>query len=400
MKRTILATGLMILVLVVASCGGPAPSPTAAPVSSAEETEPTEATDTAMQTEPTGTEADEPETDETEPAAAQPTPTVAAAAAPTTGGKLATIKQRGKLICGVNGGLPGFSNTTPDGDYVGFDADFCRAVAAAIFGTADAIEFRPLTAQERFTALQTGEVDVLFRNTTWTLNRDTAVGLDFGPVIFYDGQGIMVLRELNVTSLEELAGGTICVQSGTTTELNLTDQFRAWGIEYVPVVLDDIDTTYNTYDQGGCDAVTSDRSQLTARRAELQNPDDHVILTDILSSEPLAPAVAQGDSQWLDVVRWVVFATFQAEEFGIDSTNVDEFLSSENPEIRRFLGTEGELGTDLGLDTEFTVNVIRSVGNYAEIYNRNLGPDTPFNLDRGLNSIPSEGGLLFSPPFR
>jgi general L-amino acid transport system substrate-binding protein len=313
---------------------------------------------------------------------------------------LSTVLDRGNLICGVNGGLVGFSVQEADGSYTGFDVDFCRAVAAALFDDPDAVEFVPLSAQERFTAVQTGAVDVLFRNTTWTLSRDTTVGMDFGPTIFYDGQGIMVREELGIDSLEGLAGATICVQSGTTTELNLTDQMRARGIEFEPNVFEEIDPTYTAYDEQQCDAVTSDRSQLVARRSTLAEPDAHVILDVTLSKEPLGPAVAQGDSQWLDVIEWSVFATIQAEEFGISSENIDEFTDSENPNILRFLGTEGDLGTGLGLDNDFAVRIIRNVGNYGEIYNRNLGPETAFDLPRGQNTVWTEGGLLYSPPFR
>jgi general L-amino acid transport system substrate-binding protein len=248
--------------------------------------------------------------------------------------------------------------------------------------------------------VQSGEVDVLFRNTTWTLSRDTSVGMDFGPTTFYDGQGIMVRSELGAAALEDLEGGTICVQSGTTTELNLTDQFRARGITFTPVVFEEIDPTYQAYDEGRCDAVTSDRSQLIARRTTLQAPDDHQILDVVISKEPLGPAVAQGDSQWRDVVSWAVYTTVAAEEFGITTANLQEFVASENPDIRRFLGSEGELGAGLGLSNDFAQKIIGGVGNYGEIYNRNLGPDTPFNLDRGPNNIWTEGGLMYAPPFR
>ncbi|MEM8532344.1 MAG: amino acid ABC transporter substrate-binding protein [Chloroflexota bacterium] len=316
------------------------------------------------------------------------------------GERLQAIIDRGELICGINGGLPGFSNLEADGSFSGFDVDFCRAVAAAILGDPEAVEYRPLSAQERFAAVQSGEIDVLFRNTTWTLDRDTSNSLDFGPVTFYDGQGIMVQQDIGVTDLEGLSGATICVLSGTTTELNLTDQFRALGIEFEPLTFEEIDPTYQAYDEGRCDAVTSDRSQLVSRRTTLSEPDAHVILDAVLSKEPLAPAVAQGDSQLRDVISWVVYATIQAEEFGIDSTNIDTFADSEDPTIARLLGQEGELGAALGLPNDFAVSVISNVGSYGEIYNRNLGPDTSFNLDRGLNALWTEGGLLYSPPFR
>lgn len=362
----------------------------------------TQQQDTQSTQEPTTAEAatDVP-TDET-PMTAQESPPDDPADEPpaATGGLLQTVLDRGTLICGINGGLPGFSNLEPDGSYSGLDVDFCHALASAIFGDPEAVEFRQLSTQERFTALQTGEVDVLFRNTTWTLSRDTAAGLDFGPTIFYDGQGIMVRKDLGATMLEDLEGGTICVQSGTTTELNLTDQFRARGIDFDTVVFEDIDPTYNAYGEERCDAVTSDKSQLLARRTTLPTPEDHVIMDVTMSKEPLGPAVAQGDSQWRDVVSWTVYATIQAEEFGINSENVDTFLETEDPAIKRFIGSEGELAADLGLPADFTVQIVRSVGNYGEIYERNLGPDTPFDLARGLNSQWTEGGLLYSPPFR
>lgn len=395
MKRWMLAFGTIFLLMIMVGCG---------PQPATQETEPTEPAEEAV-TEETVAEAESPEAPaptEEEAPTAEPAETASPAGgtAAQPGGLLQTVIDRGTLICGVNGGLPGFSNLEPDGTYSGFDADFCRVVAAAVLGDPEAVEFRPLSTQERFTAVQTGEVDVLFRNTTWTISRDSSVGMDFGPTTFYDGQGIMVREELGVAALEDLEGATICVQSGTTTELNLTDQFRARGITFEPVVFEEIDPTYAAYDEGRCDAVTSDRSQLISRRTTMQNPDEHAILDVVLSKEPLGPAVAQGDSQWRDVVIWSVFATIQAEEFGIDSTNIQEFVDSENPDIRRFLGAEGDLGTGIGLDNDFTVRIIENVGNYAEIYNRNLGPDTPFNLDRGQNALWTEGGLMYSPPFR
>jgi general L-amino acid transport system substrate-binding protein len=350
-----------------------------------EAAEPTEEMD-APTDEPAATEAPQAQEEDTETGA--------------EGSLLATVLDRGNLICGVNGGLVGFSVQEADGSYTGFDVEFCRVVAAALFDDPDAVEFVPLSAQERFTAVQTGAVDVLFRNTTWTLSRDTTVGMDFGPTIFYDGQGIMVREALGIEALEGLAGATICVQSGTTTELNLTDQMRARGIEFEPNVFEEIDPTYAAYDEEQCDAVTSDRSQLLARRTTLSDPEAHVILDVTLSKEPLGPAVAQGDSQWLDVIEWSVFATIQAEEFGITSENIDEFTGSENPNILRFLGAEGDLGSGLGLENDFAVQIVSQVGNYGEIYNRNLGPETPFDLPRGQNSVWTEGGLLYSPPFR
>jgi general L-amino acid transport system substrate-binding protein len=393
MKRT-LTLWAVILLLVLVGCG---PQPAAE--------QPEEPTEAATPTEEVVEETETPPEEE-EPTEAAPTAEPAETAEPAggeaaqVGGLLQTVINRGTLICGVNGGLPGFSNLEEDGSYTGFDADFCRVVAAAVLGDANAVEFRPLSAQERFTAVQTGEIDVLFRNTTWTLSRDTSVGMDFGPTTFYDGQGIMVRSDLGIDALEGLEGATICVQSGTTTELNLTDQFRARGINFEPVVFEEIDPTYTAYGEGRCDAVTSDRSQLISRRTVLPDPEAHVILDVVLSKEPLGPVVAQNDSQMLDVVTWSVFATIQAEEFGINSQNVQEFVESDNPAIRRLLGSEGELGVGLGLSNDFAVQVVTQVGNYGEIYNRNLGPDTPFNLDRGQNALWTDGGLMYSPPFR
>ena len=317
------------------------------------------------------------------------------------GGTLAAVQERGQLVCGVNGGLPGMSVLNEEtGQYDGMDADYCRALAAAVLGDPNAVEFRVLTADQRATAIQGGEVDVIFRNTTNTLSRDATWG-DFGPTIFYDGQGMMVRADLGATSLADLAGASICVTSGTTTELNLADQMTFLGLEYTPVVSAEIDTVYGTYEEGGCDAVTSDRSQLVGRRSAFANPDDHVILDVVMSKEPLGPVVASGDNQWADVVRWVVYATIMAEELGITSENIAEYQASEDPVVQRLLGALGtEMGSTLGLANDFAVTVIASVGNYGEIYDRAFGPDTALALERGLNDIWTNGGLLYSPPFR
>ena len=322
-----------------------------------------------------------------------PTPTAAT-------GRLAIVEARGELICGVNSGLPGFGFLEEGtGTWSGFDVDFCRAIAAAVLGDADAVQYRALTADDRGPALQTGEVDVLVRNTTWTVTRDTRWGL-FGPTTFYDGQGMMVPTSLGAVSLNDLAGSTICVQSGTTTELNLTDQMRALGVAFTPQVFSEIDATYAAYAEGRCDAVTSDRSQLVARRTALTNPDEHVLLDVVMSKEPLGPVTPLGDDEWFNVVKWVVFATFEAEEQGITQANVvDTAATSENPVVRRLLGAEPP-DSLLGLDPDWVVKVISAVGNYAEIYDRNLGPDTPFDLARGPNRQWTEGGLLYAPPYR
>lgn len=318
------------------------------------------------------------------------------------GETLKAVQARGKLVCGVNGQLPGFSFIDPQGNWSGFDADFCRVLAAAIFGDATKVEFRPLTTQERFTALQTGEVDVLIRNTTWTLARDTDLGLNFTVTTFYDGQGIMVRKDSGFTKLEDLNGATICVQKGTTTELNLADAFSTAGVQYTPAVFEDINQTYGTYAEGRCDAVTSDKSQLSSvAKGALPDPENHVIMDVTLSKEPLGPVVRHGDDQWFDIVRWAVFATFFAEEKGITSANVDEIkANTTNPEIKRFLGLEGDLGKKLGLSNEWAYNIIKQVGNYGEIYDRNLGPNTKTYIPRGLNNLYTQGGLLYAPPFR
>jgi general L-amino acid transport system substrate-binding protein len=300
----------------------------------------------------------------------------------------------------VSGELPGFSFVDQRGTYSGLDVDMCRAIAAALFDDPTAVDFRNLNAKERFTALQTGEIDILSRNTTWTIGRDTEVGLEFAPVVFYDGQGMMVRRQDNIKSLQDLASKAICTQTGTSNEQNLSDQMRKRQIPYQGIVFEDINAAYAAYAEGRCQAVTSDRSQLLSRRTVLPQPDTHVILEETLSKEPLAPAVIDGDAQWLDAVKWIVFATIDAEELNITSKNVSQQLNSSDPVIRRFLGVEGNLGQGLGVSNDFTVRVIKHVGNYGEIYNRNLGPKTPLNLPRGLNQLWTQGGLLYSPPIR
>ena len=339
------------------------------------------------------------------PATGDATPTAPAeepAAPPVAGGeRLQAILDRGQLVCGVHGTFQGFGFVDPNGEWTGFDVDFCRAWAAALFDDPNAVEFRGLSAQERFTALQSGEVDVLARNSTWTWSRDVELGLTFGPVNFYDGQAIMARRDIvsdPAAGLEALEGANICVQSGTTTELNLADQFRAAGVNYTPVVFEDQNATFQAYDEGRCDATTSDRSQLaTQGQAVLQNFEDHVILDVVMSKEPLAPAVSDGDPRWAQVVQWVVYGMIQAEELGITSENVDTFLTSEDPVTRRLLGVEGELGAMLGLSNDFVYRVIKHVGNYGEVFERNLAV---FNLARGQNELWTNGGLMYAPPFR
>ncbi len=306
------------------------------------------------------------------------------------------VKNRGRLICGVHGNLPGFGFLSENGEWSGFDVDYGRAIAAAVLGDPSKVEFVPLKAPERFPALQTGEIDVLIRNTTWTLTRDTQVGADFTPPTFYDGQGFMLPKELGITSLQELAGASIGVTAGSTTELNLADTMRALGVDFNPVVFEEIDTLYNSYEQGRCDVVTSDKSQLVARRQSLKDPEAHIILEATISKEPLGPATVHGDNKWNDVVSWVVYATFFAEEHGITQANVSTF-ESKNPEIQRFLGQTGDMGEKLGLSKEWAGQIIAAVGNYGEIFERSL---TPLGLPRGVNKPWTQGGLLYAMPFR
>jgi len=315
---------------------------------------------------------------------------------------LEDIVQRGELNCGVTTGLAGFSNPDSEGNWTGLDADVCRAIAAAVLGDADAVNFVPSTAQQRFTILQSGEVDLLSRVTTWTLTRDTSLGLNFAPTTFYDGQGFMVPKDLGVTSAMELDGAAVCVQPGTTTELNLADFFRANGMEFEPVVIEQLDEVNAAYFSGRCDVYTTDASGLAATRASVaENPDDHIILPELISKEPLSPAVRQGDDQFLDIVKWVVYALIEAEEVGVNSENVDEQRdTSENPVVRRLLGVSDELGGHLGLSNEWAYNAIKQVGNYGEIFERNVGSETPLNLERGYNDLWTRGGLMYAMPVR
>jgi general L-amino acid transport system substrate-binding protein len=315
---------------------------------------------------------------------------------------LETVRSRGSLICGVNAtGLAGFTNINADGTYSGFDVDFCRAIAAAVLGDSQAVEFRGLSAQERFTALQTGEVDVLIRNTTWTSNRDTALGFNFAPTTFYDGQGFMARKNANIVELDDLDGTTICVQSGTTTELNLADVMAANDLEYTPQIFNEQPQIIAAYQDGACDAWTTDKSGLVSELTKLENPADHVILEATISKEPLGPSVRHGDDQWFDIVKWVVYVTFLAEEYGITSANVDqEFIENEDPNVQRLLGVDPEKVLEFGLEADAFLNVIKQVGNYAEIYERNLGESTPTFIPRGLNESYINGGLHYAPPIR
>lgn len=310
------------------------------------------------------------------------------------------VKSRGHLQCGVTSGLPGFSQPDDKGNWTGIDVDTCRAVAAGIFGSADKVEFTPLTAKERFTALQSGEIDVLSRNTTWTLTRDTSLGLNFTGTNYYDGQGFLVSKKLGVDNAEQLDGATVCIQAGTTTELNLADYFRTKGMKFNPLVFDTSEQTVSGFAAGRCDVLTSDRSQLAALRSKLEDPSSAIILPNIISKEPLGPVVRQGDDQWFNIVKWALYVQINAEELGITRDNVADMKSSENPEIQRLLGTTGDMGEKLGLPADFGFRIIQTVGNYGEMYDRNVGPDTPLGLDRGLNALWSDGGLMYAPPVR
>jgi general L-amino acid transport system substrate-binding protein len=315
-------------------------------------------------------------------------------------GTLDDVKARGTLNCIVNVGLAGFGAPDDKGQWAGLDIDMCRAVAAAVLGDASKVNYIPSTAKERFTKLQTGEGDMLARNSTWTLGRDTELKLDFVGVNYYDGQGFMVRKDSGVTSASELSGATICVQTGTTTELNLADYFRANSMELKTIVFEKADEGRGMYDQGQCDAYTTDASGLAAERTALADPASHVILPEIISKEPLGPAVRHGDAEWGDVVRWSLNAMVAAEEYGVSSTHLDQMMTSENPEIRRLLGVEGDMGTKLGLSNDWAVVIIKQVGNYSESFERNVGVNTPLGLERGLNAQWNDGGLLYSPPIR
>ncbi|WP_419912731.1 amino acid ABC transporter substrate-binding protein [Hoeflea sp.] len=310
------------------------------------------------------------------------------------------VKGKDSLQCGVSQGLPGFSNPDQDGNWSGLDVDFCRAVAAAIFGDSSKVKFTPLSAKERFTALQSGDVDILSRNTTWTMSRDTALGLNFSVVNYYDGQGFMVRKDLGVNSALELSGASICTNTGTTTELNVADYFRANNMEYELVAFEKADEVVAAYDAGRCDVYTTDQSGLYAQRLKLTDPAAHIVLPQIISKEPLGPVVRQGDDQWLNIVKWTHFAMLNAEELGVTQANVDEMKNSDNPSIKRLLGTEGEFGGAIGLSNDWAYNIIKEIGNYGESFDRNVGPDTPLAISRGVNAQWNQGGLQYGPPIR
>ncbi len=313
---------------------------------------------------------------------------------------LKAVKDRGILNCGANGQLPGFGLPDAQGKWTGLDVDVCRAVAAAIFGDANKVKFVPLTAKDRFTALQSGEVDVLARNTTWTASRENALGLNFTGVDYYDGQGFMVRKALKVNSALELNGASICVQQGTTTELNLADFFRAHKMQLKSVTFNTSDEAIKAYDAGRCDSFTTDASGLYAERLKLANPDDNIVLPEIISKEPLGPVVRRGDDQWFGLVRWVLFAMINAEELGITQKNVADMMKSTNPAIKRFVGTEGNFGEQMGLTKDWAVRIIKAVGNYGEAFERNVGKDSPLKIGRGLNKLWNDGGIQYAPPIR
>ncbi|MEO5620511.1 MAG: amino acid ABC transporter substrate-binding protein [Cypionkella sp.] len=311
------------------------------------------------------------------------------------------VKARGELICGSNTGLTGFGAPDATGQYVGFDADLCKAVAAAVLGDASKVKYVPTTGETRFTALASGEVDLLVRNSTWTFSRDTDLKLDFVAVNYYDGQGFMVKKELGVSSAKELDGATICIQTGTTTELNLADYFKTNNINYTPVTIQDDAEGQRQFLAGACDAYTTDASGLAALRATLPSPADYVILPEIISKEPLGPVVRHGDNQWGDIVRWTYYALVAAEEKGITKANMEEVgASSQDPEVKRLLGLEGDLGAMIGLDKDWAKRAIAANGNYGEIFEANIGTSTPIGLARGLNAQWTQGGLQYAPPFR
>jgi general L-amino acid transport system substrate-binding protein len=323
------------------------------------------------------------------------------AASAAQAGTLEDVRAKGFIQCGVSQGVPGFSNPDDDGNWSGIDVDVCRAVAAAVFGDAQAVKFSGLTAKARFTALSSGEIDILSRNTTWTMTRDTQLGLNFAGVNYYDGQGMMVPAGLGVTSALELDGANICTNTGTTTELNITDYFRMNGMSFNLVAFEKADEVVAAYDAGRCDVYTTDRSALAAQRTKLTAPDAHVVLPEIISKEPLGPVVRQGDDVWFNIVKWSLNAMINAEEMGITSENINKMTYNKlTPAEARFIGKEGKFGEELGLNADWAYQIIRQVGNYGESYERNVGPDTPVKLARGVNALWSNGGILYAPPIR
>jgi len=326
--------------------------------------------------------------------------TVALGFSPVAAQTLDKVKDRGSLICGANGELAGFGLPDAQGKWTGLDVDVCRAIAAAIFNDANKVKFVPLSAKDRFTALQSGEVDVLSRNTTWTSSRDSSLGIMFAGVVYYDGQGFMVRKTLKVKSALELSGATVCVGQGTTTELNLADYFRKHNMNLKPVTFATADETVKAYEAGRCDVYTTDVSGLYGYRLKFANPDDHVVLPEIISKEPLGPSVRQGDDQWFTVVKWVLFAMLDAEELNVSSKNIDQMMTSTDPSIKRLVGTEGNYGEQIGLTKDWVVRIIKQVGNYGEIFERNVGAGSLLKIERGLNNLWSNGGIQYAPPVR
>lgn len=313
---------------------------------------------------------------------------------------LQDVTKRGVLNCGVSTGIPGFSAADSKGVWKGLDVDFCRAVASAVLGDANKVKYVPLTAKERFTALQSGEIDVLARASTWTSTRDTSLGLNFAGVNYYDGQGFLIRKDLGVSSAKGLYGATFCIQAGTTSELNLTDYFKSNNMRYKAVTYDTSGQTIDAFKKGRCDAVTSDASQLYGLKLKMNDPNSVIVLPEIISKEPLGPVVRQGDDVWFNIIRWTNFATIEAEELGVNSSNVDAMLKSDNPSIKRLLGTSGKAGEDLGIESDWAYQIIKQVGNYSEMFDNNVGGNSPLNIDRGLNNLWNNGGLMYSMPIR
>jgi general L-amino acid transport system substrate-binding protein len=314
---------------------------------------------------------------------------------------LDTVRGRGALLCGVSQGAPGFSTVNDKGEWAGMDVDFCRGLAAAVLGDATKVKFTPLSSKERFTSIQSGDVDILARNTTWTMSRDGGgIGLSFIGVLYHDGQGFLVKKNVGVDSAEKLDGASVCTNAGTTTELNIADFFRARNQKYDIVTFEKSDEAVAAYVAGRCDVYSTDASGLYGYRLRLANPDDHLILPELISKEPLGPAVRQGDEQWFKIARWVLFALIDAEELGVTSKNADEMKSSPNPEVRRLLGVEGDFGEKLGMPKDWSYQAIKAVGNYGEIFDRNVGAGSPMKIKRGLNSLWNKGGILYAPPVR
>lgn len=325
---------------------------------------------------------------------------VAAAVQPATAQTLDVIRDRGKLICGINPDLPGFAARDQEGAWRGFDVDFCRAVAAAIFNDAGKVEFKALSNAERLTALKNSDIDLLSRNTTWTMARETALGVNFAAVTYYDGQGFLVRSSLKAESALELGGKSICVQTGTTTEANLADYFRGKKLTYQLNAFPSADEALAAYNDGRCDAFTTDTSALFAERLKLAKPDEHVILPDIISKEPLSPAVRQGDDRWFKIVQWTHFVMLNAEELGVTSKTIEQAMNSDNPEIRRLVGLDGSAGTDIGLASDWAARIIRLVGNYDEVFERNVGTGSKLGIPRGINQLWTHGGIQYAPPIR